>query len=126
MDTTEILIRYYQLTNMADWDNWCDLFTADAVMDEQLAGRIEGRAKLQDMMAGLGDRYQSFQNAPRHFIVNGKEAAAVSHITAVTRTGKHIEADVMNYFRIADGYIAYMANFHDTVPFQVLNGEQTG
>jgi ketosteroid isomerase-like protein len=122
MDTTEILIRYYQLTNVADWDNWCDLFTEDMVMDEQLAGRIEGRAKLRDMMAGFGDTYQSFQNAPRHFIVNDKEAAAVSHITAVTKAGKHIEAEVMNYFRIADGHIAYMANFHDTVPFQVLNG----
>lgn len=123
VDTTEILIRYYQLINAADWDSWCDLFTEDMVMDEQLAGRIEGKTKLQDMVAGFGDLYQIFQHVPRHFIVNGMEAAAISHITAVTRAGNHIEAEVMNYFRIGDGLITYMANVHDTVPFQVLNGE---
>jgi len=29
-----------------------------------------------------------------------------------------IEANVMNYFRFQDGKIAYMANFHDSVPFK--------
>jgi hypothetical protein len=29
-----------------------------------------------------------------------------------------IEADVVNYFRVVRGQIAYMANFHDTVPFR--------
>ncbi len=49
------------------------------------------------------------------------EAAAVSHITATTPAGDRIEADVMNYFKIEGDHISYMANFHDTVPFQVLS-----
>ncbi len=121
MNTTEVLIRYYQLANSGDWKNWCDLFAEDMVMDEQLAGRVEGKRKLQTMMGGFEAMYASFQNVPRHYVVSNGEAAAVSHITAVTPTGDRIEADVMNYFRVEGGRIAYMANFHDTVPFQVLN-----
>ncbi len=124
MDTTEVLSRYYQFANAGDWQSWCDLFTPDMVMDEQLAGHVEGRDRLQDMMAGFGAMYASFQNVPRHFIVHDAEAAAVSRITAVTPAGDRIEADVMNYFRIVDDHISYMANFHDTVPFLVLNGSR--
>ena len=120
METTEVLSRYYQFANAGDWQSWCDLFAPNMVMDEQLAGHVEGRDRLRDMMAGFGTMYASFQNVPRHFIVHDTEAAAVSRISAVTQAGDHIEADVMNYFRIAGGRIAYMANFHDTVPFQVL------
>jgi ketosteroid isomerase-like protein len=121
MNTTEVLIRYYQLANSGDWKNWCDLFTEDMVIDEQLAGRVEGRHQLRKMMAGFPDMYASFQNVPRHYVVSNGEAAAVSRITATTPAGMRIEADVMNYFKIVDDHIAYMANFHDTVPFQVLS-----
>ncbi len=121
MNTTEVLIRYYQLANSGDWKSWCALFAEDMVMDEQLAGRIEGRRQLQTMMGGFDEMYASFQNVPRHYIVSNGEAAAVSHITAVTPAGDRIEADVMNYFRVEAGRIAYMANFHDTIPFQVLS-----
>jgi hypothetical protein len=38
----------------------------------------------------------------------------------VSVAGKNIGADVMNYFRISGDKIIYMANFHDTAPFQVL------
>ncbi|HEX3513001.1 MAG TPA: nuclear transport factor 2 family protein [Trebonia sp.] len=121
MNTTEVLIHYYQLANTGDWKSWCELFTEDMVMDEQLAGRVEGKQTLQAMMLGFGSMYASFQNVPRHFVVSDGEAAAVSHITAVTPAGDRIEADVMNYFRVEGDRIAYMANFHDTAPFQVLN-----
>ena len=121
MDTTEVLIRYYQLANSGDWENWCSLFTEDMVMDEQRAGRVAGRRQLQAMMAGFTRMYASFQNVPRHYVVSNGEAAAVSHITATTPAGDRIEADVMNYFKIEGDHIAYMANFHDTVPFQVLS-----
>ncbi|MGH3170852.1 MAG: nuclear transport factor 2 family protein [Trebonia sp.] len=121
MNVIEVIIRYYQLANAGDWKNWCDLFCEDVVMDEQLAGHIEGQATLRSMMAGFPDMYASFQNVPRHFVVNGSEAATVSHITATTPEGKQIEADVMNYFRLAGDRISYMANFHDTMPFRVLS-----
>jgi ketosteroid isomerase-like protein len=120
MDVRAVLDRYYELANAGDWERWCDLFDADMVMDEQLAGHIEGLEKLRSMMGGMGDMYTSFQNKPLHKLVDRNQAAVVSHISARSRSGKVIEAEVMNYFRIENGLITYMANFHDTAPFAVL------
>lgn len=120
MDARQILQKYYEYANSGEWDRWCDLFAEDQVMDEQLAGHIEGLELLRSMMKGMGAMYRVFRNEPVHFLVDGEKAAAVSHLTAVTPEGKDIEAEVVNFFRIVDGKIAYMANFHDTVPFQVL------
>jgi len=116
--TRETIELYYKLANAGDWGSWCDLFTEKTVMDEQLAGHIEGRQTLRDMMGGFPDMYKSFSNVPRHIVVGGSEAGVVSHISAITASGDSIEADVMNYFRLEDGQIAYMANFHDTLPFR--------
>lgn len=117
MNTTEVVTRYYELANRGDWDAWCDLFAEDQVMDEQLAGHIEGLATLREMMRGFPAMYSSFANVPRHVVVEGATAAVVSHISAVTPAGARIEADVCNYFEVSGGRIGYMANFHDTVPF---------
>ncbi|MGW3044284.1 MULTISPECIES: nuclear transport factor 2 family protein [Kitasatospora] len=123
MNAREVLANYYVHANDGDWDSWCDLFAEDMVMDEQLAGRIEGRERLRSMMRGMGAMYASFENLPRYFLVDagGEEAAVVSHISARSSSGRPIEADVMNYFRIHDGRITYMSNHHDTLPFQVLS-----
>ncbi|HEX5404690.1 MAG TPA: nuclear transport factor 2 family protein [Pseudonocardiaceae bacterium] len=118
MDTSEVVTRYYELANAGQWDAWCDLFTVDQVMDEQLAGHVEGRESLRRMMAGFPDMYAAFQNVPRHVVVDGEQAVVVSHISACTHAGAAIESDVANYFRVVDGHIGYMANFHDSVPFQ--------
>jgi ketosteroid isomerase-like protein len=117
MDSRKVVGRYYELANAGEWEPWCDLFARDAVIDEQLAGHIEGRQKLREMMRGFPAMYQSFTNKPVHVVVSGDEAAVVSRISAVSASGDAIEAAVCNYFRIADGAIAYMANYHDTVPF---------
>ncbi|MEU8517022.1 nuclear transport factor 2 family protein [Kitasatospora sp. NPDC048722] len=126
MNAREVLADYYVHANEGDWSRWCDLFAEDTVVDEQLAGRIEGRARLRSMVTGLGELYASFENFPLHFLVDGEEAAVVSHISARSASGAAIEADVMNYFRIRDGRITYMANFHDTQPFQVLSRADGG
>jgi ketosteroid isomerase-like protein len=118
MDTRAVVTRYYELANAGSWDAWCDLFAADQVMDEQLAGHVEGRETLRTMMAGFPGMYTSFENRLKELIVEGDRAAVVSHIAAVTPTGGRIEADVMNCFHVVDGQIAYMANFHDTQPFR--------
>ncbi|GGS93463.1 hypothetical protein GCM10010156_59670 [Planobispora rosea] len=120
MDARDILDSYYRYANAGDWDRWCDLFADDMVMDEQLAGHIEGAATLRSMMSGMGEMYASFQNNPRHFLVDGEQAAVVSRIVAESAAGEPIEAQVMNYFRITDGKITYMSNYHDTAPFGVL------
>lgn len=113
----EIIDRYYAYANSGDWDRWCDLFADDLVMDEQLAGHIEGLATLRPMMAGMGSAYSSFANQPREVLLDGQRAAVVSHISAASPAGVPIEADVMNFFTFRDGKIAYMANFHDSAPF---------
>ena len=121
MNTRDAVAKYYEYANAGDWDAWCGLFAEDQVMDEQLAGHIEGLATLRTMMAGMDKMYRVFQNQPVRFLVDGEHAAAVSHLVAESVTGKPVTAEVMNYFRIVDGRIAYMANYHDTMPFQVLS-----
>jgi ketosteroid isomerase-like protein len=117
MDTRKVVTRYYELANRGEWDAWTDLFAADQVMDEQLAGHVEGRETLRGMMAGFPSMYATFRNEPRHIVIEGEQAAVVSHISAKTPAGDPVEADVVNYFRITGGEITYMANFHDTAPF---------
>ena len=118
MDTRAVVDRYYELANEGDWSAWCELFATDQVMDEQLAGRVEGRETLAALMAGFPRMYARFANVPVHIVVDGQQAAVVSHISAATPGGEAVEADVVNYFQIVDGLIAYMANFHDTRPFR--------
>ena len=120
METREIIDKYYEYANAGNWSAWCDLFADDMVMDEQLAGHIEGLDNLRPMMDGMGEAYAKFQNVPKHIVVSGNEAGVVSHISALaaTRQDEPIEAEVMNYFRIENGKIAYMSNYHDSVPFK--------
>jgi ketosteroid isomerase-like protein len=126
MSPREVINKYYEYANAGNWDAWCDLFTDNMVMDEQLAGHIEGLSVLRSMMVGMDKAYSRFQNIPKHVIVNGNEAAVVSHISAANAAGVPIEADVMNYFRFKNGKIAYMANFHDSVPFKPFLEQKLG
>jgi ketosteroid isomerase-like protein len=119
MNGKEIIAKYYEYANAGKWDAWCDLFTENQEMDEQLAGHISGLTVLRGMMAGMGQAYAVFRNVPTAIIVEGDQGAVVSHISA--RAAKYpdepIEADVMNYFRFRDGKISYMQNCHDSKPF---------
>ena len=120
MDNYEIIRNYYKFANSGEWDAWCDLFTDDMVMDEQLAGRIVGLATLRPMMAGMGQAYAKFQNVPNEMLVDGDKGAVVSHVSALAARypDQPIEAEVMNFFRFRDGKIAYMRNVHDSKPFE--------
>ena len=100
MNAREVVTRYYELANAGDWDAWCDLFAADQVMDEQLAGHIEGRETLREMMKGFPGMYASFSNPPKHFIVDGDQAAVSRTSPRRHRRAATVEAEVMNYFRI--------------------------
>lgn len=117
MDTRQIIDRYYQTVNDGDWESWLTLFQDNIVIDEQLAGHVEGIGILQGAVGVMKKGYSKFQNVPKHIVVNGDEACVVSHISAANAKGEPIEANVANYFRIKDGKIAYMANFHDSRPF---------
>lgn len=119
MTAHEILEKYYENANAGNWDAWCDLFHEDYVMDEQLAGRLTGLDTLRSIMSGFPTAYFKFVNTPKHFIVDGDKAAAVSHISALAMKyqDEPIEADAMNFFEFKDGKISYMANYHDSKPF---------
>ena len=117
MDTKAVITKYYDSVNAGDWDTWLTLFDENVVIDEQLAGHVEGVGVLRGAVGMMKKGYQKFQNVPKHVVVNGDEACVVSHISAANATGVPIEANVANYFRLKNGKIAYMANFHDSRPF---------
>ena len=119
MTSKEIVEKYFEYANAGKWDAWCDLFAADAIYEEQLAGHIEGRETLRPMMAGFPQAYKLFINIPRHFIVEGNQAVAISHITAqaMKYPDEHIEAEATLYLEIKDGEIVFAQNFHDSKPF---------
>ncbi|HEX8433953.1 nuclear transport factor 2 family protein [Archangium sp.] len=117
MNVREVVERYYATVNAGDWDSWLELFDAHLVMDEQLGGHIEGIETLRGIVGGLKRVYASFQNTPRYIVIDGNQASVVSHITAVSARGVPIQAEVANYFLIQEGRIVYMANFHDSRPF---------
>ena len=60
MTSKEIIEKYFEYANAGKWDAWCDLFSADAIYEEQLAGHIEGRETLRPMMAGFPQAYKLF------------------------------------------------------------------
>ena len=121
-----VIDRYYEAVNAGDWGTWLTLFTNDVVIDEQLAGHLEGIETLRGAVGGLEKGYSRFQNVPTRSVIAGNEACVLSHISAANATGVPIEANVANYFRLENGKIAYMANFHDTVPFAPFVNQKLG
>jgi ketosteroid isomerase-like protein len=123
MDVRDVIDAYYRLASAGDWTAWCDLFTDDLVMDEQLAGRVEGIGTLRSLMEGFPKMYRQFTNKPLRTITNDSEAAVVSRIEATTSSGRTIDAEVMAYFQLVGDRISYFANYHDTVPFTTALGD---
>lgn len=128
MTVKEIIEAYYKLANKGDWVAWCDLFDENLIMDEQLAGRVETRSTLSELMDGMAANYSVFQNIPKEILVDGNKAASVSHVSAraANYPDSPIEANVMNYFEIADGKIKYMSNYHDSKPFKPFLDQLAG
>jgi ketosteroid isomerase-like protein len=86
-------------------------------IDEQLSGHLEGLDTLRGAIDGMEKGYSKFHNVPKHIVCQGDEAMVHSHISAANAAGEPIEAQVANCFKLRDGKIAYMANFHDTRAF---------
>jgi ketosteroid isomerase-like protein len=117
MDTREVVTKYFASVNAGDWDAWLSLFADDVVMDEQLAGHLEGVAILRGAVGALKKGYSKFKNHPEEIVVEGERAMIVWRIEAANAAGVPINAKGANFFRVKGGKIVYMANFHDSVPF---------
>ena len=124
MSTRDVIDTYYNSVNAGDWDTWLTLFADDVVIDEQLAGHVEGIEILRGAVGGMEKGYSKFTNTPRHVVIDGNEACVVSRIEAANAAGVPIEANVANYFRLENDKIVYMANFHDSVPFEPFTSQQ--
>jgi ketosteroid isomerase-like protein len=61
MDTRQIIDNYYNYVNKGDWHGWLTLFADDIVIDEQLAGHVEGIEILRGAIGGLERGYSKFQ-----------------------------------------------------------------
>lgn len=117
MDTAAVIDTYYKSVNAGDWDTWLTLFDDNVVVEEQLAGHCEGIGILRGAIGVMKKGYSKFQNVPKRIVVSGDEAFVASHISAANAAGVGIEAEVANYFKLTNGKITFMQNFHDTRPF---------
>lgn len=117
MDTRAVINKYYEAANGGDWDTWLTLFADNVVVDEQLAGHLEGIGILRGAIGGIKKGYSKFLMYPQHTLVEGNQACVIWHCEAANASNVPIDARGTNYFQVNNGKITYMANFHDTVPF---------
>lgn len=115
--TRAVVDEYFRCVNAPDWDGWLDVFTDDAVMEDALSPRMEGKDALRQSVAAMQQGFRTFTNEPLEVVCEDDRAAVVCHISAVLATGAEIESTGMNFYRVADGRIAYMASYHDPAPF---------
>lgn len=118
MNTRDLIKKYFDSVNEGDWDTWLDLFDENVIMDEQLAGHLEGASTLRGAVGALKKGYSKFHNTPLEVVVEGTRAMVMWHIEAANTKGVPIDAKGVNFFKTKNGKIVYMANFHDTVPFR--------
>lgn len=118
MDTKTVVQKYFDSVNAGDWDTWLSLFDENIIMDEQLAGHVEGIETLRGAVGALEKGYSKFLNHPLEIVVEDDKAMVMWRIEAANAKGVPIDAKGANFFKIKNGKIVYMANFHDTVPFK--------
>jgi hypothetical protein len=100
MNTREVVIKYFDSVNAGDWDTWLSLFDENIVMDEQLAGHLEGIDTLRGAVGALKKGYSKFLNSPLEVVVEGDRATVLWHIEAANAKGVPIDANGANYFKI--------------------------
>lgn len=117
MNTEEVIKKYYEYVNVGDWNKWLNLFDDNLIIDEQLAGHLEGIQTLSNAVGALEKGYSKFLMHPEETIVEGNKASVIWHLKAANAAGVPIDAKGANYFLVENGKITYMSNFHDTRPF---------
>jgi ketosteroid isomerase-like protein len=117
MTTREVIDKYFECVNAGRWDDYLNLFADDIVMDEQLLGRIEGKAALAEGIEGLRGN-PDFRNFPKEILVEGDRAMAIWNIQSPNPDGTMLDLKGVNYYKVKADKIIYFANYHDTAPFK--------
>jgi ketosteroid isomerase-like protein len=117
MDTREVIERYYETVNAGDWEQWLTLFADDVVVDEQIAGHLEGIGVLRGVVDDIRKGFPKFLMLAEHTVAEAEQGCVIWHCEAVNASGVPIDVRGANYFRIEGGKIVYMANFHDKGAF---------
>jgi ketosteroid isomerase-like protein len=117
-DTQQVVRDYYRAVNSGNWEAWLGLFADNAIVDEQLAGHLEGIDSLRPAVDGLRKGYSKFQMHPMHTVVSGDEASVIWHCEAANAKGVPIDAHGANWFEVKRGRITRMSTHHDSVPFR--------
>ena len=117
MDTRAVIDRYYETAAVGDWDSWLTLFDDDVVVDEQIAGHAEGKGGFLGAVEAIKKGYSKFLMIPEHIVIEGDQAAVIWHFEGANRAGVPMDVRGANYFKVTDGLITYMANFHDKGAF---------
>jgi hypothetical protein len=63
MDTREVVERYDETVNAGDCDTWLTVFDEHVVVDEQLAGHMEGVVAMRQEADALRTTYPKFRGA---------------------------------------------------------------
>ena len=117
MTTKGVINKYYNYVNEGDWNNWLTLFDDNIVIDEQLAGHLEGIKTLGGAVGGLEKGYSKFLMHPQETLIDDNQACVIWNFEGANASGVPIEAKGVNFFRVENDKITYMSNFHDTRPF---------
>jgi ketosteroid isomerase-like protein len=117
MTTKEVISKYYDYVNKKDWNHWLTLFDDNIVVDEQLAGHLEGIKTLVGAISGLEKGYSKFLMHPQETLINDNKACVIWKFEGANAIGVPIKAKGVSFFRVEDEKITYVSNFHDTRPF---------
>jgi ketosteroid isomerase-like protein len=121
----ELMTKYYKAGSTADWTTLQELLHENVVVDEQLAGHLEGHPAMKALYEGIQKSYKSFDMCPEHMVAEGNEICVGWQVNALTSNGVPIHATGAHYCRIENGKIVYMTNFHDTIPWKVITASRS-
>ena len=122
MNTREVIYKYYENLNIGhakgNLDAWVDLFADNFVMDEQLAGHVEGVEPMKDLAQKMLSGYSKWYMNLLKVLVEDNEAFVIWEVTATTSDGVEVKTKGTNFYVVENDKVIYLANYHDTVPFQ--------